>query len=421
MTGTSDLLAVYGGTPVVSAPQPHFPWPLIDERTHAAVARQLDESVSLYNRSGVIARVEDRLRAAVGVKHALLTNSGTSALHSMYVACGLGPGDEVICPAYTFFATATPLFFTGAVPVPVDCGDDGNMDAAAVEAAITPRTKAIVVTHMWGLPCDMDRLLEVAERHGLMLLEDTSHAYGATYKAMPVGSFGHAAAQSLQGQKPLTGGEGGVLLTNHDDVHYGGVAVGHYNVRCKQEIPAHHPLAEFAVTGMGLKFRIHPLAAAIVEQQMDEYEDVLAGRTRIAAVMAERLGALRGVTPLLPSEGSTSSWYALILRLDAAVPGNAGPEEIQKALEAEGAVEVDRPGSTRPIPQLPLFQRPGDVFPSYRGVRMPEASCFPQANAFHSSILKLPVWHRAADEKIVDEYLTAFEKVWAHLERHGSI
>ena len=172
---------------------------------------------------------------------------------------------------------------------------------------------------------------------------------------------------------------------------------------------------------MGLKFRIHPLAAAIVEQQLDCYGEITAGRERMADMMVQRLGKLAGITPLLPPEGSTSSWYALILRLDPEALGGTGVADIHAALLAEGAVEVDRPGSTRPIPQLPLFQRPGEVFAAYAGVDMPAAEAFPRANAFHESILKLPVWHRAADIETAELYLAAFEKVWRHLERHGTM
>ncbi|MDQ4145422.1 MAG: DegT/DnrJ/EryC1/StrS family aminotransferase [Actinomycetota bacterium] len=411
-----ELLAVEGGPPAVSLPPPHLEWPVIDRDTYDAVERQLGESISIYDRSGVFARVEDRLQQAVGVRHALLTNSGTSALHSMYVGCGLGPGDEVVCPAYTFFATATPLFFTGAVPVLVDCGDDGNVDPDAVEAAIGPRTAAVVVTHMWGIPCDVGRLRATADRHCLALLEDTSHAFGATVGSQSVGSFGRAAAQSLQGQKPLTGGEGGVLLTNDPEIHHRGLALGHYNKRCKNEIPPEDPLSEYAATGMGLKLRAHPLAAAIVEQQLEVFERRLAGRGRIAARLVAGLRDLPGVHPVVPATGSRSSWYALIVVLDrAALPDGVGAAEVHDALLAEGAEEVDRPGSTAPLATLPVFRRPGALFPAYKDVSMLGPEAFPKATAFHCSILKLPVWHDERHEDLVDQYLNAFHKVWGRL------
>ena len=412
---TFPPLALDGGPPAVRARPPHFRWPHVDSKTAEAVVAQLFESVSIYDRSGIVATVEDRLRDATDVRHALLTNSGTSAIHSMLVGCDLGPGDEVVCPAYTFYASVTPLLFTGAIPVFADSGPDGNVDPEAVEAAVTPRTKAIVVTHMWGYPCRMDALAVIAERHGLSLLEDTSHAFGATYAGRPVGSFGRAAAQSLQGQKPHTGGEGGVLLTDDSEVFYRALALGHYNRRCRDEIPPDHRLAPFAVTGMGLKLRIHPLAAAIANEQLDRVPGVLARRTEIAGWMAAELGKLSGVDPVLPVEGATASWYALILRLGDGVPGGASVDDVHEALLAEGAVEVDRPGSTRPLPRFPLFRRPGDVFPAYAGISGPEPEEFPEAEAFHASILKLPVWDLPEDRPIVEQYLEAFRKVWAAL------
>jgi dTDP-4-amino-4,6-dideoxygalactose transaminase len=393
------------------AAEPHFTWPVVDDETRRAVMDQLGDSISIYNRAGVIERLEEQIKAFTGVRYVLLTSSGTAALHSLYVALGLQPGDEVICPAYTFYATVTPLFFTGATPVLADCDWRGNIDPGRVAAAISERTKAIMVTHMWGTPCQMDELQAIADEHDLPLVEDASHAYGATFHGKRAGSLGHAAALSLQGQKPLTGGEGGVLLTSDAEVYYRAIALGHYNRRCKDEIPADHWLSEFAVTGMGLKLRIHPLAAAIAEQQHRALDEFMAGREKTAAKMTQALEQLPGVSVVQPPAGSTSSWYALIVRVDPrVVPVPAA--ELHRELLAEGAAEVDRPGSTCPLPQLPLFQRPGVIFPAYRDVVMPTMDSFPRAAEFHRSILKLPVWHQA-DEAVVNQYLEAFRRVWA--------
>lgn len=396
-------------------PEPHFVWPIIDEATLDAVRAQLFDSISIYNSSGVVARVEESLALWHGVEHAVLMNSGTSALHAAYVAADLRPGDEVIVPAYTFFATASPAFQTGAQLVLADCDSRGNLDPHRAAQAITDRTKAIVVTHMWGLPADILALRKLADDHGVLLIEDTSHAFGASVNGSPVGSFGHMAAQSLQGQKPLTGGEGGVFLTNDDESYYRSVAIAHYNARCKQEIPSTHPLSEYKVTGLGLKWRIHPLAAAIVEQQLDVHKTVWAGREQIARHMAERLSALPGIEVLLPRKGETSSWYALIIQLREELISRIDADEIVTRLHAEGAVEVDRPGSTRPIAQLPLFNNPAGVLPAYANLPGADPSRYPMANNFFARTIKLPVWHRQDDARIVDQYLTAFESVWSDL------
>lgn len=414
----SSRLAVRGGPRAIAQQDPHFVWPEISADTHEAVARQLDESVSIYNRSGVVERLENRLQSHHARRRALLTNSGTAALHSMFVACGLGAGDEVICPAYTFFATVTPLLHTGAVPVLADAGPDGNVDPEDVERRITPRTRAIVVTHVWGVPCDMGRLVEIAQRHDLMLLEDGSHAHGSTFQGRLVGTFGRASAFSLQGQKPLTGGEGGFLLTDDDDVYFRSLLFGHYNKRCKDEIPAEHPLRRFHVTGMGLKLRVHPLGAAIALQQYDRLDAVLDGRRRVAARLDAGLRGLAGLRIPVVDDRSSPSWYGYVMQYRSEELGGLPISRFHEAMIAEGASELDRPGSTCPLNLLALFQEPEVLFPSYAGVFRYGPGDFPAAERFHSRALKLPVWHDAKDDALVDAYIAAFRKV---IEHHGEL
>ncbi|GGU41491.1 hypothetical protein GCM10010289_73030 [Streptomyces violascens] len=205
MTATPRL-ALRGGPPVIDAPGPHFAWPPIEDRDVEAVTGQLLSAVSIPDRSGVIAALEDSLASFLGVRHVVTTCTGTAALHSMYAAAGIGPGDEVIVPALTFHATATPLFHLGARPVLADVDEHGQLDLDDAARRITQRTKAIVAVHLWGLPENMDALAAFSARHDLMLLEDGSHAHGATWRGQPVGSFGRAAAFSMNGPKPLSAG-----------------------------------------------------------------------------------------------------------------------------------------------------------------------------------------------------------------------
>jgi perosamine synthetase len=166
------MLALNGGTPVISGSGLHFTWPPVTEATAKAVLSQLGTAVSIYDRSGVIAELEDALKKYFGARHAVLTSSGTAAVHSAYIAAYVKPGDEVIVPAYTFLATATPLLHLGAIPVLADSDETGNVSVAEVEARITDKTTAIMVTHLWGIPADVDALLSLANRCGLALLED---------------------------------------------------------------------------------------------------------------------------------------------------------------------------------------------------------------------------------------------------------
>jgi Predicted pyridoxal phosphate-dependent enzyme apparently involved in regulation of cell wall biogenesis len=404
-------LALLGGESVITRGEPHFSWPPLDAQSEAAVVRQLHHSISIYDRSGVVERLENELCEYHGIAHAVLTSSGTAALHAMYTACGLGPGDEVIVPAYTFFATVTPLLHLGATPVLADCDESGNLDPKDVVRRITDRTKALIVTHMWGVPADIRALKAIADKHGLMLLEDASHAHGASIDGQRAGTFGQAAAFSMNGPKPLSAGEGGFVLTDDDEIYYRVLLCSQYNKRCRGELPRDHPLYDYALTGMGLKFRIHPLAASIALDQLGRLDDHLTGRATIATHLCERLSELPGiVVPKLPV-GVRASWYGLPLRYVSTELGGLAVERFHEALRAEGCREVDRPGSTCPLNLLPLFQRPEPLFAGYGGKMSYLPGDFPMAETIHRNTLKLPVWHRSEDLPLVDEYINAFQKV----------
>nr|WP_230416285.1 DegT/DnrJ/EryC1/StrS family aminotransferase [Micromonospora tarapacensis] len=404
-------MALLGGPPTVTQTTPHFTWPPLDDQSEAAVMSQLRRSISIYDRSGVVERLEEELCEYHGVTHAVLTSSGTAALHSMYAACGLGPGDEVIVPAYTFFATVTPLLHLGATPVLADCDESGNLGSKDVAQRITERTKAVVVSHMWGVPAAMQALKAITDEHDLMLLEDASHAHGASIDGQRVGTFGWAAAFSMNGPKPLSAGEGGFVLTDDDEVYYRVLLHGQYNKRCRSELPRGHNLYDYAVTGMGLKFRIHPLAAAIALDQLGRLDHYLTERATTAAYLSERLSELPGViAPELPL-GVRASWYGLPLQYATNELDRLPVERFYKALQAEGCREVDRPGSTCPLNLLPLFQRPEPLFPEYSDKVSYSPGDFPNAEAIHHNTLKLPVWHGKEDMPLVDRYIDAFRKV----------
>ncbi|MBF6435492.1 DegT/DnrJ/EryC1/StrS family aminotransferase [Nocardia cyriacigeorgica] len=407
----NSSLAVFGGAPAVHRPAPHFQWPPMDGHTRNAVLAQLDETISIYDRSGVIADLEDALAAYFGTKYAVLTSSGTAGLYSMYAACGLSPGDEVIVPAYTFFATATPLLHLGVVPVLADCDTTGNLDPRELPQHITEKTKAIVVTHMWGMPAQVRSLAGLAQVYGLQLLEDGSHAHGTTIGDQKVGTIGRAAAFSMNGPKPLSAGEGGFVLTDDEHVYYRLLLHGQYNKRCRTEIPEHHALHRYAITGMGLKHRIHPLAATIALDQLAHLEDYLTGRCHIAAHIADRLDGVPGIDVPRPSPEVRPSWYGMALRYRGDELGGLPIKRFHQALLAEGCGEVDRPGSTCPLNLLALFQCPGTLFPGTVGEFAYRPGEFPRAEHLFRNTLKLPVWHREQDLPLVDQYLDAIEKV----------
>lgn len=406
-------LAILGGDPLIKndSNSKHFVWPVIDKAIEQDVVFQLNKSISIYDRSGVIEQLEKEFENYLNTQHALLTSSGTSALHSMFVAANLQEDDEVICPAYTFFATVTPLFQVGAIPVLIDAREDGNIDPESVEMAITSRTKAIIVTHLWGMPCDMHALEKLAAKYKLLLFEDASHAHGAKYENRKVGGIGNAGALSIQGQKTITGGEGGVFVTNDDELYYRALLFGHYNKRCKKEIPTDHPLYGYATTGMGLKQRIHPIAASIALNHLYAIDRIVEGRNNIANNIINRLKNLLGIKmPVIP-ENITHSWYALPIRYIPEELGGLPISIFLKALQAEGCIEVDKPGSTAPLNYHLLFQRPEYLFPRYKGKLNYSPGDFPVAENCYQNTIKIPVWNRDIDKPIASQYIMAFEKV----------
>lgn len=387
----------------------HHEWPHITRATKDAIMAQLDRGeISIYDRSGIFEVFEDAYAASLGMKYALVVSSGTAGLHSAMVAAGFAPGDEVICPAYTFFATVTPIFQTGAIPVLCEANaDDGNIDPAAIEKLITPRTKAVMVTHMWGMPCDMDAIDAICKRHNLTLIEDCSHAHGAIYKGKPVGGYGDISVFSLQGQKIITGGEGGILLTNNVEFYERALLFGHYNKRCKQEIRKDSPYYPYAVTGFGLKLRAHPLAVAMAHEQFGHLKEWHAIKHNHALYLNEKLADYAELELPVPlHDGDEPSWYAYTFRVKPDVLSISAKEFCDKLIEG-GIVDADMPGSTCPLNLLKLFQEPGLLFPMYANKVAYKLGDFPVAEAFFDNAIKLPIDIYDTDEyrSVLDQYV----------------
>jgi dTDP-4-amino-4,6-dideoxygalactose transaminase len=408
-----NKLAINGGKKIIKyKAQAKFNWPIIDKKIEKAVIRQLYRTISIYNKSDIFEKFENLFCKYQKRKYALLFNSGTSAIHAMFVALNLKPGDEVICPVYTFYATVTPLLFTGAIPIFCDIDENGNINPYEIEKKITKKTKAVVITHMWGIPCQMDKILEICRKNRLVLLEDCSHAHGAEYKGKKLGSFGDLSAWSLQGQKILTGGEGGVLTTNNKEYYDRALLLGHYNKRCKQEISPDNPLYKFAVTGMGLKYRAHPLAVAIANEYLSRLDKWLAIKRIFAQRIIIRLKNYAAITlPKINNQKIKPSWYAFVFQYHENKTG-VSINKFYQALKQEGLVEVDRPGSTCPLNLLPLFQKPAELFPIYTRYKFFYKKCeFPKAESFYNNAIKIPVWSRMQDWSAMKLYIDGIEKV----------
>jgi perosamine synthetase len=299
---------------------------------------------------------EDAFSEYVGIPAALATSSGTAALHSIYYGAGIGPGDEVICCDYGFFATVAPLVHLGAHPVFVDCTSDGTICVESAAAAITGRTKAIMVTHMWGQPGRLAELRALCDRNGLLLFEDCSHAHGARFGGSVVGSFGDAAAWSLQAHKTLWAGEGGVLGTKSTAIFERALLLGHFNLRALQQIPESSPNHALAFTGTGLKYRAHPLGLALALPQVGKLDGVIAGRQKSAMILRDALSSISGTQLVLREEaGTVHAYYALVTLID---PQTCGFDRqlFVDALRAENIHVASLPRQMASMSHHRLFQ-----------------------------------------------------------------
>ncbi len=413
-------LAILGNERAVIIPSPHFVWPIVGKEEKEAVMRQLNiGAISINDWSGILKEFEFKFAEYQDMKYALTTNNGTSALLSAYFACNIQERDEVIAPAYTFLATVTPLLHLGAIPILCDgLAENGNINPTEIEARITNKTKAIVITHVWGHPCEMDEITRIAKEHNLLLIEDCSHAHGSTYKGQKVGTFGDVACFSLQGKKMLYAGEGGVLVTNNRKIYERAILYGHYRMRTKQCVKDEF-LKNYSSLGYGLKFRMHPLAAALALVGLEKLDARIEQRKENLDYFSDLLKDIKGIEPPTTKDYVTrGAYYGYKPLYKPEELGGVSVYTYVKALQAEG-VEVHKPGSA-PLCNYMLFQ---NVYNEKNKVEWPMRSCFaksgikysaedfPVTMDYYSRAISLPTFTLPTDKEIITQYADAFRKV----------
>lgn len=233
--------------------------------------------------SPIIPMFEEAFAKYVGVKHCIAVDSGWSALLLPLKALGVGPGDEVIVPTFTMIATANAVAALGATPVLVDCEENGNIDVTKIEEKITPRTKGIIPVHIYGHPCDMDEINDLADWYGLFVLEDAAEAHGAEYKGKKAGSLGDVAAFSLYANKTMTTGQGGLITTDRDDLAKHMRSLRAYDF---------HPKRHFCHREIAGNHRMGGLHAAYGMAQIERLDEMVAKRRANADQYTERLKGL---------------------------------------------------------------------------------------------------------------------------------
>ena len=312
-------------------------WPRYDEATVQRAAELVRHGRTFdYKYGAELAALENRFAALHPGRQALAVNSGTSALLAAYRVLDIGPGDEVVVPTMTFLATASPLLLLGATPVLCDsAAPTGNVTAETIEPRLTRRTRAITVTHLFGHPCPMDEIIELAGEHGIPVIEDCSHAHGSTYHGRPVGTFGDLAVFSIGGLKIVSGGMGGILLSKDRRHHDLAILLSSFQQRSELTVadPGLRGLADF---GLGCNLRISPVAAVLADSHLVRLPELVAAKHRNISALVEALSSHEGVSGIpVGADCTMGGWYDAIVAVD---PERAGftRDELIAALQAEG-------------------------------------------------------------------------------------
>ena len=284
------------------------PW--IDERDEELVLEVLRSGWLSLGPTGP--RFERLLAEAVGAPYAAGVSSGTAGLHLCMRAAGVGPGDEVITSPYSFVASANCAIYEGATPVFADIDPRTlNLDPAAVEAAVTPRTKAVVAVDIFGYPCELDELRAICDRHGLAFVEDACEALGARYKGAPLGSHGHPATFAFYPNKQMTTGEGGAITTGSAEEH---------ELFLSLRNQGRLETSSWLLHGrLGFNYRLDDLSAALGIGQVEKLDRILAARREVAARYGELLAGLDVETPLADDAEHERSWFVYVVELPRGV------------------------------------------------------------------------------------------------------
>lgn len=422
---TKGKLAVHGGPKAVTVSGGDR-WEPIGDLEIAAVNDLLAKR-SVGGLYKVLDEFESAFAEFVGVKHALSHCNGTATLHAAVFAAGAGPGDEVIVPSYTWHASITPVLHCCATPVFAEL-DPRNLclDPADVERRVTPRTKAVIVTHVFGNVADMDGMMKVAERHGLIVIEDCSHAHGATWQGRQVGSVGHIGCFSMQASKALSAVEGGVLTTNDPKLFDRALILGGYG-----RIASHRTSSEFEELkdmGLGIKYRANPLAVAFASAQLKRLNELNEHRTRCADHLNERLRGTEGIATVEPLPGARRGGYLeLNFRYTGKERWGVPPEAFVKAVAAEGASIWLRRGGYGAMHLAPLFNdfdltRVGGCFydwkrhPDGHRPRRYKPGSLPVTESVVEQVFSLPSFALPPDG-LLDQYVAAIKKVIANIEQ----
>jgi UDP-4-amino-4,6-dideoxy-N-acetyl-beta-L-altrosamine transaminase len=392
-----EALALHGGKPVRNTLLPYGRQSLDESDIHAVVETLRSDWLTTGPK---VAEFEEAFAAWVGARYAVSFSSGTAALHGAAFAAGIESGDEAITSPLTFAATANCILYRGAKPVfAAVCRDTLNLDPAFVASLITSHTKAVLPVDYAGHPADLNAFLELADRHGLTVIEDACHALGAEYRGKKVGSVAHMTVFSFHPVKHLTTGEGGMVTT--DNARFAdtlgkfrnhGISSG---ARERQREGQWH----YEMVLLGYNYRLTDIACTLGLQQLARLDDNLSRRREIAARYTSELRSIPGVIVPQVRDDVSSAWHLYPIRLDSSKL-SASRDEVFRALRAENI-------------GVSVHYIPVHLHPYYKDRFGYSGGEFPIAEAAYESLISLPMFHGLSDEDVAD-VVEAVRKVAGH-------
>jgi dTDP-4-amino-4,6-dideoxygalactose transaminase len=400
-------LALKGGKKTKQRPFPI--WPQYDDAERKALIEVLESRIWWRTPGTRTLAFEQEFADFHGAKHGIAVTNGTAALEVVMSALGIGVGDEVIIPDFTFVATASAVLYAGAMPVMVDVSPETYcIDPQLAEAAITSRTKAIIAVHMGGHPADLDALMALARKKGIALIEDSSHAHATEWKGKRIGSHGTAGTFSFQASKLMTAGEGGMIVSNDDKFERQARSVHDCGRMPGQWFYSHYI--------NGSNYRLSEWQGAVLSAQLKRLDSQTQRRHQNARLLDKLLSQIPGITPQqLDPRCTRNGHYAYIFHVDAKHFSGANTENLIQAVNAEG---IPNQASYPPVHALDVFQN-GEYRKRLSGAQATEAHGFLKA--------QYPVTHRAAwetiwipqpallgDEEDIQEIAAAWSKIQKH-------
>ena len=397
-------LALLGGSKAKRKPFPL--WPQYDDNERRALQEVLESRVWWRTPGTKTLEFEHAFAAYHGARHGIAVTNGTAALEVTMAALGVGQGDEVIVPDFTFIATASAVLFANALPVMVDVDPQSHcLDPALTEAAITPKTKAIIAVHMGGHPADLDRLQEIAKRHGIALVEDSAHAHGSEWRGRKIGTFGAAGTFSFQASKLMTAGEGGMIISNDDQFERHARSVHDCG-----RMPGEWFYSHFIY---GSNYRLSEWQGAVLNVQLGRLEEQTLHRHRSGRLLDKLLVEIPGITPQICDPRCTrNGQYAYIFHVDSKQFAGISTENFIAALNAEG---IPTQASYPPLHELDCFCN-GEYRKRLSGSQATEPHAFLKQSFPHTQraaweTVWIPQFALLGDEEDMSEIAEAIRKI----------